>query len=155
MKDDKIPVLLVEDDVDLGQMLKLYLEMDRFAVSISNSAEEALSLFSSHSFSIGILDVNLPEMDGFDLAEHIRKINPTFPFIFLTSRTFKEDKIKGLKLGADDYITKPFDAEELVLRMYNILNRVGEKSQLNIKLMALANQFDKVLDSNSFHAHKD
>jgi DNA-binding response OmpR family regulator len=126
---DKIEILLVEDDVDLGQMLKLYLQMDRFNVFVATSAEEGLSIFNSKKFSMGIIDINLPDRDGFSLAEDIRKKDPTFPFIFLTARTLKQDKIKGLKLGADDYITKPFDAEELILRINNILNRTGVQKQ--------------------------
>ncbi len=127
--DEKIKVLLVEDDIDLGQMLKLYLEMDRFKVFVVTSAEDGISIFNDEIFSIGIIDINLPKMSGFDFAKYIRKTNPSFPFLFLTARTLKEDKIKGLKLGADDYITKPFDAEELILRIHNILNRTGELKQ--------------------------
>ena len=127
--DEKIKVLLVEDDIDLGQMLKLYLELDRFKVFVVTSAEDGISLFKDEVFSIGIIDINLPKMSGFDFAKYIRKTDPLFPFIFLTARALKEDKIKGLKLGADDYITKPFDAEELILRIHNILNRTGELKQ--------------------------
>lgn len=128
--DVKIKVLLVEDDIDLGQMLKLYLEMDNFKVIVATSAEDGISLFQDHSFSIGIIDVNLPKMNGFEFAELIHKKNSAFPFIFLTARTLKEDKIRGLKIGADDYITKPFDAEELILRIHNILNRTGDLKQV-------------------------
>lgn len=129
MMDEKIKVLLVEDDIDLGQMLKLFLEMDRFNVFVATSAEDGISLFADKEFSIGIIDINLPGMNGFDFAKHIRKTNPSFPFIFLTARALKEDKLRGLKLGADDYITKPFDAEELILRIHNILSRTGEIKQ--------------------------
>lgn len=120
---DKIKILLVEDDTDLGRMLKLFLEMEEFIVTLAGSAEEGLDLFSENSYSIGIIDVNLPGINGFDFADKIHKQNSTFPFIFLTARTIKEDRIIGLKLGADDYITKPFDAEELILRLRNILKR--------------------------------
>jgi len=132
---EKIKILLVEDDVDLGNMIKVYLEMDKFNVLLATSAEEGMLLFNEHTFSIGILDVNLPKMNGFDFASHIRKKNVTFPFIFLTARKIKEDRIRGLKLGADDYITKPFDPEELVLRIRNILNRTGGIKQDSLKFL--------------------
>lgn len=149
--DEKVNIILVEDDVDLGQILKLYLEIDRFNVFVANSAEKALELFHSHHFSIGILDVNLPKMTGFHLAEKIRESNPKFPFVFLTSRIFKEDKIRGLKIGADDYITKPFDAEELVLRIHNILNRVGDIQHRSLKFSNF--QLD-MTDLTLTHANK-
>ncbi len=131
---DKINVLLVEDDTDLGRMLKLFLEMEEFIVSLAGSAEEGLELFRNHTYAIGIIDVNLPLMNGFDFADHIHKQNSAFPFLFLTARALKEDRIIGLKLGADDYITKPFDAEELVLRLRNILKRAGgwQEEELNL-----------------------
>ncbi|NAS32001.1 response regulator [Flavobacteriaceae bacterium R38] len=141
---EKIKVLLVEDDVDLGQMLKLYLEMDKFSVYVTTSAEKGMSLFNENNFTIGVLDVNLPKMNGFDFAEQIRKTNPGFPFVFLTANKLKEDKIRGLKLGADDYITKPFDAEELVLRIHNILNRTGDLKQTLLQFLRFQLNMDEL-----------
>lgn len=141
---ERLNVLLVEDDIDVGNMLKLYLEMDRFNVFLTTAGEEGISLFQEHDFTIAILDVNLPKMNGFDLARYIRKTSPTFPLIFLTARTLKEDRIQGLKLGADDYITKPFDAEELVLRIHNILGRAGKLKQEVVEFLSFQLNMDQL-----------
>lgn len=116
-------ILLAEDDIDFGSILKQYLEMSGFSVEWAKDGEEALQLFQKGNFSICVLDVMMPKLDGFSTAEQIIKINPEVPFIFLTARKMKEDKLKGLKLGADDYVVKPFEADELVLRINNILKR--------------------------------
>lgn len=120
-------VLLAEDDADFASVLKQYLELYEFAVSWCQDGDSALALFKKESFSICILDVMMPKTDGFTLAEKIIRIDPEIPFIFLTARQLKEDKIKGLRLGADDYIAKPFEADELVLRLNNILKRTEKK----------------------------
>ncbi|MDD5151376.1 MAG: response regulator transcription factor [Flavobacterium sp.] len=116
-------ILLAEDDADFAGILKHYLELHQFEISWTENGEEALSIFQTEHFDICVFDVMMPKMDGFTLAEKIIKINPEIPFIFLTARKLKEDKIIGLKLGADDYIVKPFEADELVLRLNNILKR--------------------------------
>ncbi len=116
-------ILLAEDDLDFGNILKQYLEISGFNITWAKNGEEALDYFKSQTFDICVFDVMMPKMDGFTLAEKIIDINPESPFIFLTARKLKEDKIKGLKLGADDYIVKPFEAEELVLRINNIIRR--------------------------------
>ena len=116
-------ILLAEDDADFASVLKHYLELYQFEITWAENGEEALLLFQSKVFDICVFDVMMPKMDGFTLAEKIIKINPDVPFIFLTARKLKEDKIIGLKLGADDYIVKPFEADELVLRLNNILKR--------------------------------
>ncbi|MDX6747771.1 response regulator transcription factor [Polaribacter sp. PL03] len=126
-------VLLAEDDIDFGSILKQYLEMSGFSVKWTKDGEEALHVFANNNFDICVLDVMMPKLDGFSLAEKIIKINPEIPFIFLTARKMKEDKLKGLKLGADDYIVKPFEADELVLRLNNILKRTQKVSTLIIK----------------------
>lgn len=120
-------ILLAEDDYDFASVLKQYLELFEYEVSWVQNGEEALSLFELDTFDICILDVMMPKMDGFTLAEKIININPEIPFIFLTARKLKEDRIIGLKLGADDYIAKPFEAEELILRLNNILKRSQQK----------------------------
>lgn len=120
-------ILLAEDDLDFGNILKQYLEISGYAITWAKDGKQALELFKNDSYNICVFDVMMPKMDGFTLAENVIEINPEIPFIFLTARKLKEDKIKGLKLGADDYIVKPFEADELVLRLNNILRRT-EKS---------------------------
>lgn len=116
-------ILLAEDDLDFGNILKQYLEISGYAITWAKDGKEALELFKNGNYNICVFDVMMPKMDGFTLAENVIDINPETPFIFLTARKLKEDKIKGLKLGADDYIVKPFEADELVLRLNNILKR--------------------------------
>lgn len=116
-------ILLAEDDADFGSILKQYLEMSGFSVEWAKDGKEALLFFNKGNFNICVLDVMMPKLDGFSVAEQIIEINPEVPFIFLTARKMKEDKLKGLKLGADDYVVKPFEADELVLRINNILKR--------------------------------
>lgn len=118
-------VLLAEDDEDLRNVLSKYLEVFDFNVECAKDGQQALEIFEKNTFDICVLDVMMPRMDGFTLAEHLIDLNPEIPFIFLTARTLKEDKVKGLKLGADDYIEKPFEADELVLRLNNIIKRNG------------------------------
>jgi DNA-binding response OmpR family regulator len=116
-------ILLAEDDTDFAHVLKQYLELYRYEVIWAEDGEMALEYFKNQTFDICVFDVMMPKLDGFSLAEKIIKINPDIPFIFLTAKKLKEDKIIGLKLGADDYIVKPFEAEELILRLQNILKR--------------------------------
>ncbi|MHB1922699.1 MAG: response regulator transcription factor [Chitinophagaceae bacterium] len=125
-------LLLVEDNKDLGNLLQQYLEEHGMQVSWCTDGMEALTSFGSHFFDLCILDVMMPLMDGFTLAKEIHALNDQVPFIFLTARKGREDRIKGLTLLADDYITKPFDAEELVLRIQNILRRVKELKEENL-----------------------
>lgn len=120
---EKKHILLAEDDADFGSILKQYLEMSGFSVEWAKDGKEAFATFKKSNFNICVLDVMMPKIDGFTLAEEIIEIKPEVPFIFLTARKMKEDKLKGLKLGADDYIVKPFEADELVLRLNNILKR--------------------------------
>lgn len=116
-------ILLAEDDIDFANVLKQYLEIHQFEVHWSKDGEDAWKMFQKETFDICIFDVMMPKMDGFTLAEECVSLNPEIPFLFLTARNQNEDKIKGLKLGADDYIVKPFEADELVLRITNILKR--------------------------------
>lgn len=119
-------ILLAEDDIDFASVLKQYLEIHNFEVHWTKDGEEAWNAFSSQLFDICIFDVMMPKIDGFTLAEKCVNLNPEIPFLFLTARNQNEDKIKGLKLGADDYIIKPFEADELVLRISNILKRASK-----------------------------
>lgn len=116
-------ILLAEDDFDFGSILKQYLEIHNYTVTWAKDGKEALEIFTNEQFDICVLDVMMPKMDGFTLAEKIIDLNPEVPFIFLTAKKMKEDKIRGLKLGADDYISKPFEADILVLKLENILKR--------------------------------
>ncbi|KQW99068.1 response regulator transcription factor [Flavobacterium sp. Root420] len=124
-------LLLAEDDFDFAAILKQYLELHEFEVIWAENGEIALDYFKNQTFDICVFDVMMPKMDGFSLAEKIITINPEVPFIFLTARKLKEDKIIGLKLGADDYIIKPFEVDELILRLQNILKRIEQKRSLD------------------------
>ena len=118
-----IRVLIVEDDLDLGNLLKQYLELNNFQVHRVFDGIEAREELKSNEYNIAILDVMMPREDGFELAQKLQIQHPNLPFLFVTARKMKEDVLTGLKLGADDYITKPFDADELILRIKNILKR--------------------------------
>ncbi len=120
-----ITLLLVEDDQDLGKILKQYLEMQGFRVLLAGTGEKGWTLFLEEHPALCILDIMLPGMDGLSLGKKIKQKNADQPLLFLTARTSKEDILKGLKTGADDYICKPFEPEELVLRIRNILRRTG------------------------------
>jgi len=124
----KQQILLAEDDFDFGSILKQYIEIHQFEVQWEKDGEAAYSAFAkAHSkgepFDICVFDVMMPKMDGFTLAEKTIALDPEVSFVFLTARKLKEDRIQGLKLGADDYIVKPFEADILVLRLQNILKR--------------------------------
>jgi len=123
MRNDKVKILVVEDDHNLGIVLSDFLEMSDFEVTLATEGSSGLELFRHGNFDLVILDVMLPQKDGFTLAEEIRSAIPEIPLIFLTARTMAKDKIRGLKIGADDYITKPFSTEELNLRIDAILRR--------------------------------
>jgi len=120
---NNVPVFFVEDDLSFGSVLKSYLEINDFAVTWVDDGKYALERFRKGSFRLCILDVMLPHVDGFTLAERIRSIDSQIPFIFLTAKTMKEDVLKGYNLGADDYITKPFDSEVLLCKIGAILKR--------------------------------
>jgi DNA-binding response OmpR family regulator len=117
-------VLIAEDDRDFGNILTQYVTISGFEVTLARDGKEAWEQFNKDRPDICVLDVMMPEMDGFTLAEKIKQSAQEMPFIFLTAKSLKEDIVKGLKLGADDYITKPFDPEVLILRINNILKRV-------------------------------
>jgi DNA-binding response OmpR family regulator len=119
-------VLLAEDDTDFATVLKHYLEIHQFDVHWTKDGEEAWHAFQKNTYDLCIFDVMMPKLDGFSLAERCIKKSADIPFLFLTARSQSEDKIKGLKLGADDYVVKPFEADELVLRMNNILKRTSK-----------------------------
>lgn len=116
-------LLLVEDDQSLGYILSEYLAMHGFSVTQAADGEKGAEAFRQQRFDLCILDIMLPKKDGFTLATEIRKEDPLIPLIFLTSRALKVDKLKGFRLGADDYLVKPVDEEELIARIRAILKR--------------------------------
>ncbi|RNA60587.1 DNA-binding response regulator [Chryseobacterium nematophagum] len=121
----KVKILLAEDDPDFGMILKQYLELEDFEVSWFQNPQDILDHLkvSDFPFHLGILDIMMPNIDGFSLAKIILKEKSNFPLLFLTAKNQKIDRLTGLKIGADDYINKPCDPEELVLRIKNILKR--------------------------------
>lgn len=125
---NKIRILLVEDDPNLGSVLQDYLQLKGYEVELAANGAAGLKLFKNNGFSLCILDVMMPVMDGFALAENIRKTNSQIPIIFLTAKSMIEDKIKGFNIGADDYIVKPFSTEELLLRIKAVMKRVINES---------------------------
>ena len=122
----KPQILLVEDDDTLGYILKEYLELKQFQVVWKNNGMKGLTVFQKSAFDLCLLDVMMPELDGFSLAEKIRESDKEVPIIFLTARSLKIDKLKGFGLGADDYIVKPIDEEELVARIHAVLRRTNK-----------------------------
>ncbi len=118
-----VNILLVEDDLNLGFLLVEFLEMKGFSVKLYRDGQTAFTGFQTGHFDFCILDVMLPKMDGFTLARKMKVLNPAVPIIFLTARSLKEDKMKGYEIGVDDYITKPFDEDELFYKITAILNR--------------------------------
>jgi two-component system OmpR family response regulator len=124
-------VLLAEDDPNFGSVLRDYLELNDFDVVLATDGIEALRIFKAQeSFDLCILDVMMPHKDGFTLAADIRKIDKEVPLIFLTAKSMKEDMLKGFQIGADDYLTKPFDSEVLLYKLRALLSRkIGDKEE--------------------------
>lgn len=128
MSTEKTKVLLVEDDANLGTLLKEYLEAKGYDTTLGVNGKQGYEQFTKGKYSICILDVMMPIKDGFTLAKEIRAIDAAVPIVFLTAKSMKEDTIQGFQSGADDYITKPFSMEELLLRLQAILRRTDGKS---------------------------
>ncbi len=120
---EKTKILLVEDDPNLGSLLKEYLEAKGYSTVLATNGKQGYDVFSKDKFGICILDVMMPIKDGFTLAREIRALDANIPIVFLTAKSMKEDAIEGFSIGADDYITKPFSMEELLLRIKAILRR--------------------------------
>lgn len=127
-------VLLAEDDRDFGNILSQYVTINGYDVILARDGNEAWEMFHKEKPDICVLDVMMPEMDGFSLGEKIKNESPDLPVIFLTAKSLKEDIVRGLKIGADDYITKPFDPEVLILKINNILKRVYSSSNDEFKI---------------------
>jgi len=127
---EKKMILLVDDDRSLSPLVKEYLEAKDFECHLFHNGYDAITAFKKMPFSLCILDIRMPMKSGFQLAEEIISLQPGTPFLFLTGQTEKEDRIKGLEAGADDYITKPFSMQELFLRIKNILKRTDHHQKL-------------------------
>ncbi|MFD2892270.1 response regulator transcription factor [Flavobacterium chuncheonense] len=125
---DKKRILYVEDDETLAFLTSDNLEQ-HFHVTHCNNGKKAFETFCNESFDLCVLDIMLPDMDGFEIATEIRKRNEEIPIIFLSAKTLKEDRIKGLKLGADDYLVKPYSIEELILKIEIFLNRSQKSTE--------------------------
>lgn len=150
-------ILLVEDDESLGYLLSEYLKMKDFEIRWAKNGKEALTDLSHYQFDLAILDVMMPEMDGFTLAKQIHQKYSDTPFLFLTARSMKIDVLKGFSLGAVDYLKKPIDEEELVVRLNSLLNRMssGGSNSINDKNRELA--IGEYIFAFDFHElrHKD
>ena len=128
--EETIKILLCEDDENLGMLLREYLQAKGYSTVLCPDGELGFKEFTKNKYDIAVLDVMMPTKDGFTLAQDIRQANADLPIIFLTAKTLKEDILEGFKIGADDYITKPFSMEELVFRVEAILRRVrGKKTK--------------------------
>lgn len=119
----KLHILLVEDDPNFGNVLRDYLELNDYEVTLAKDGIEGFVLFKNNDYDLCILDVMMPRKDGFTLAEDIRRTNTQVPIIFLTAKTMKEDVLRGYQVGADDYLTKPFDSEVLLYKIKAIFQR--------------------------------
>ncbi len=125
----KPKILLVEDDPNLGQILSEYLSLKGLETQLATDGEAGGEVFDQAHFDLCILDLMMPKKDGFTLASEIREKDQTIPIIFLTAKSMKEDVVKGFKIGADDYVTKPFSMEELMLRINAVLKRTLKETQ--------------------------
>jgi len=127
---EKLSILLCEDDENLGMLLREYLNAKGYDAELYPDGEAGYKAFMKNKFDMCVLDVMMPKKDGFTLAQEIRQSNSEIPIVFLTAKTLKEDVLEGFKIGADDYLTKPFSMEELTFRIEAILRRVrGKKSK--------------------------
>jgi DNA-binding response OmpR family regulator len=131
----EIKVLLAEDDVNLGFVIRDNLEQNGLSVDLCKDGEQTLAHFLNSDYHICILDIMMPKMDGFDVASNIRKQNQEIPILFLTAKTMKEDRLRGFLVGGDDYITKPFSIEELICRINVFLRRSKATTMETIPVM--------------------
>lgn len=153
MSKEKLNILLAEDDLNLGVLLVDYLETEGFQVKLCKDGELALKAFLAGSFDLCLLDVMMPKLDGFSLAKAIRIKDKQVPVIFITARSLKEDKLKGYDLGADDYISKPFDEEELLWKIKALIRRMPEqKAQKKTEAIRIGRyEFDPDNQSLTIH----
>lgn len=123
MNGRKYHILLVDDEIGIAEALRMNLEMDGYILTLAHDGTEATALLSTHQYDIVLLDVMMPETDGYHICQYFRSFNKHTPVIFLTARGTGKDRIHGLRLGADDYITKPFEYDELLLRIGKLIER--------------------------------
>ena len=135
----KYKILYAEDDDTLAYLTKDNLEQNNYEVSHFEDGRSCLDAFKNGTFDVCVFDIMLPKLDGFALAEQVRKIDSEVPIIFLSAKTLKEDRIKGLRLGADDYLVKPFSIEELLLKIEIFLKRSSKRSVLQEKFHTIGN----------------
>ena len=135
--EEKVKILLCEDDENLGMLLREFLQAKGFNADLCSDGERGYKAFLKGQYDLCVLDVMMPKKDGFTLAQEIRNVNADVPIIFLTAKTLKDDVLEGFKIGADDYITKPFSMEELVSRIGAILRRVRGKKDREITMYRL------------------
>ncbi len=128
MEKDSTRILLAEDDKNLGTILKSYLEAKGFPTTLCVNGQEAFDMFTKEEFDFCIVDVMMPVKDGFTLAKDIRNVDRKIPILFLTAKSLQQDKLKGFEVGADDYLTKPFNMDELLMRIQAILRRLSGAS---------------------------
>ncbi|MDP4281400.1 MAG: response regulator transcription factor [Bacteroidota bacterium] len=131
MEKNPVRLLLAEDDRNLGNILKNYLEAKGYSTTLCINGQEASETFNKKEFDFCILDIMMPVKDGFTVAKEIRAVNKKIPILFLTAKSMQDDKLKGFEVGADDYITKPFSMEELLLRIQAILRRTEDSNKNN------------------------
>ncbi len=130
MDNEKVNILLCEDDENLGMLLREYLQTKGYDCELAPDGEEGYNTFKKEKFDLCVLDVMMPKKDGFELAQDIRNMDKEVPIIFLTAKSMKEDILQGFKIGADDYLSKPFSMEELLYRIESILRRIrGQKNK--------------------------
>ena len=129
MENNQIKILLAEDDRNLGSLLKNYLDAKGYDTTLCLNGLEATESFSANEFDFCILDIMMPVKDGFAVAKEIRSLDKKIPILFLTAKSMQEDKLKGFELGGDDYLTKPFSMEELLMRMQAILRRMDDQAK--------------------------
>jgi DNA-binding response OmpR family regulator len=138
MLKEKLRILLAEDDLNLGILLVDYLETEGFDVKLCKDGDLALKAFHTNSFDLCLLDVMMPHTDGFTLAKEIKIKDKKIPVIFITAKSLKEDKLKGYDLGADDYITKPFDEEELLWKIKAVIRRIPDnKPESRVEIISI------------------
>ena len=137
--DEQTKIFFCEDDENLGMLVREYLQAKGYAADLFADGETGYKGFLKEKYDLCILDVMMPKKDGFTLAQEIRQINSEIPVIFLTAKTMKEDILEGFKIGADDYMTKPFSLEELLLRIEAIMRRVKGKKLKDVPLYKLGN----------------
>lgn len=137
--EEKTRILLCEDDENLGMLLREYLQAKGFSADLYPDGDAGYRAFVKGNYDLCVLDVMMPEKDGFQVAQEIRNVNANVPIIFLSARAMKEDIFSGFKIGADDYITKPFSMEELVFRIEAILRRVKGKREKDVTSYKIGN----------------